>query len=72
MQAFFRLCLLVTRNVLIALHIGAYGEVEGRLVGIHHADVAIRTTHLAAFRLHSHTTHKAHLTLQSFVLRRYA
>ena len=71
MQAFFRLCLLVTRDVLVALHIGAYGEVEGRLVSTHHADDTIRATHLAAFRLHSHTTHKAHLALQAFMLAGY-
>ena len=70
MQALFRLCLLVAGNVLVALDVGAYGEVEGCLVSLHHADISIRATHLAALGLYSHTPHKAHLAFQTFMLGR--
>ena len=62
------MCRLVARDVLVTLDISAYGEVEGCLVGTHHADVSIRAVHFATLCLYSHAAHEAHLAFQTFVL----
>ena len=41
MQAFFRLNLLIACNVLIALDIGAYGNIQRSLISTHDADMAV-------------------------------
>ena len=67
-QTLFRLHFLVASNVLVVLHVGANGQVDGCFVSSHHADVTIRTTLFTTFRLYCHTPHKAHFAFQTFML----
>ena len=69
MQTFLRLRHLVTGDIFVTFHVGADGEIEGRLVGIGHTDHTIAASGLSANGLHGHASLKAYLAFQTLVLR---
>ena len=71
MQTLLGLCGLIACDILVALDVGADGEIDCCLISISHADQAIAARGLSTNGLNGHASLKANLPLQTLMFRGY-